>query len=38
MAREHSAALEAMRRVKHALDPRGLLNPAKVLPDDGQDP
>jgi hypothetical protein len=28
MAREHGAA----------LDPRGLLNPAKVLPDGGQDP
>jgi glycolate oxidase len=38
MAREHGAALEAMRRVKQALDPQGLMNPAKVLPDGGQDP
>ena len=26
------AELETMRRIKHALDPRGLLNPGKVLP------
>jgi FAD/FMN-containing dehydrogenase len=33
----HGVALEGMRRVKHALDPQGLMNPAKVLPDDRQD-
>jgi FAD/FMN-containing dehydrogenase len=27
------AELELMRRIKHALDPRGLMNPGKVLPD-----
>jgi glycolate oxidase len=27
-----SAAVEAMRRIKHALDPLGILNPGKVLP------
>ncbi len=31
MAREHGAALDVMRQIKHLLDPRGLLNPGKVL-------
>lgn len=31
------AELDAMRRVKAAFDPRGLLNPGKVLPDETSD-
>lgn len=30
--RKHAIALETMRKLKHALDPKGLLNPGKVLP------
>jgi D-lactate dehydrogenase (cytochrome) len=32
LAREHGAGLDLMRLVKHSLDPRGILNPGKVLP------
>jgi len=32
MAREHGPALAWMRRVKEAFDPKGILNPGKVLP------
>jgi glycolate oxidase len=30
MAREHGAALDAMRCIKQAFDPRGIMNPAKI--------
>jgi FAD/FMN-containing dehydrogenase len=30
MPREHGAGFEAMRRLKEALDPRGILNPGKL--------
>ena len=33
VAQEHGAALEYMRRIKKALDPKGILNPGKMLPD-----
>jgi D-lactate dehydrogenase (cytochrome) len=32
MAAEHGAGLEVMRSIKRALDPKGILNPGKVLP------
>jgi FAD/FMN-containing dehydrogenase len=31
--RKDRVALDVMRRIKTALDPAGLLNPGKVLPD-----
>ncbi|PYI66544.1 FAD-binding oxidoreductase [Arthrobacter livingstonensis] len=31
LAKEHASALPAMAAIKHALDPRGILNPGKVL-------
>jgi D-lactate dehydrogenase (cytochrome) len=33
MAAEHGEALNVMRDIKHLLDPNGILNPGKVLPD-----
>ncbi|MCL6580104.1 MAG: FAD-binding oxidoreductase, partial [Firmicutes bacterium] len=32
MAAEHGEALEVLRRLKAALDPKGLMNPGKLLP------
>jgi D-lactate dehydrogenase (cytochrome) len=29
---EHGSALAAMRAIKRALDPHGLLNPGKIIP------
>lgn len=34
MAREHGPALKVMRAIKAALDPKGILNPGKVLGDE----
>jgi D-lactate dehydrogenase (cytochrome) len=34
LRKEHGAAVEVMRAIKQALDPLGLLNPGKVLPDE----
>jgi glycolate oxidase len=34
MVREHGPALATMRRLKQALDPHGIMNPAKIFPDD----
>jgi D-lactate dehydrogenase (cytochrome) len=31
LPREHGAAIETMRAIKHALDPKGLMNPGKIL-------
>ena len=33
MSQEHGAALGVMRLVKQALDPFGLMNPGKILPE-----
>ena len=33
MAQEHGASLEIMRKIKHLLDPQGIMNPGKVFPD-----
>ncbi|MEN1968605.1 FAD-linked oxidase C-terminal domain-containing protein [Lentibacillus sp. N15] len=30
-AKEHGVSLEVMRTIKHALDPKGILNPGKVI-------
>jgi D-lactate dehydrogenase (cytochrome) len=39
LARERDAAtLAVMRALKHALDPRNILNPGKILPPDGTQP
>jgi len=32
MEAEHGAALEYLRRIKQALDPKGILNPGKMIP------
>lgn len=32
MAREHGASLEVMRAIKDLLDPKGIMNPGKMLP------
>jgi D-lactate dehydrogenase (cytochrome) len=31
LPREHGAAIETMRAIKHALDPKGLMNPGKIF-------
>jgi glycolate oxidase len=34
MAREHGPALDVMRQLKQALDPKGILNPGTIIPAD----
>ncbi|MCF6272684.1 MAG: FAD-binding protein [Rhodobacteraceae bacterium] len=34
MLEEHGEALDVMRQIKHALDPKNILNPGKILPPD----
>ena len=38
LRKEHGTALGVMQAIKHALDPHGVLNPGKILPDDVIDP
>ena len=33
MTREHGAAVDVMRAIKETIDPNGIMNPGKVLPD-----